>query len=371
MIAKLGLLAALLCSPILMAQKNSVEMESAEAKVRVTAQMLAAQYDTETGLFRGTGWWNSANGMTALADASRALRTQEFDSLFANTLIKAQTRFPLFRNEFYDDEGWWALAWIDIFELRHDARYLQMAESIFADMTGGWSDTCGGGIWWKKDKHYKNAIANELFLSVAAHLARVTSGKDRVRYLEWAQKEWNWFRASGMINDDSLINDGLNASCQNNHGTTWTYNQGVVLDGLATLSRSRRDLSIVKEARALSEAAMTRMTDTEGILHDVCEPKCNEDGVQFKGILARDLAVLFEGERSPVISHFLERNAVSVWNKARTPEGHFSTVWSGPPTDDSTGALISALDVLTAALRAGPPQVAKMGGGYKESGSSR
>jgi len=369
MIVKLGLFAVLLFPSALLAENHLVEGKSPDAKVRIVAQMLAAQYDVETGLFRGTGWWNSANGMTALADASRALETQEFDPIFANTLTKAQSRFPLFRNEFYDDEGWWALAWIDIFELRHDARYLQMAESIFADMTGGWSDTCGGGIWWKKDKHYKNAIANELFLSVAAHLARVTTGKDRVHYLEWAQKEWSWFQASGMINDDSLINDGLNASCQNNHGTTWTYNQGVILDGLVTFNSSRREPSTLKNARATSHAAMTRMVDADGILHDVCEPKCNEDRVQFKGILARDLAVFFEGESSPVISHFLERNAESVWNKARTSEGHFSTVWSGPPADDNTGALISALDVLTGALRVSHPHGTNKDG-YKGSSSS-
>jgi len=45
-------------------------------------------------------------------------------------------------------------------------------------------------------------------------------------------KEWEWFKASGMINPSGLINDGLtisstNASeCYNNNQTTWSYNQG-------------------------------------------------------------------------------------------------------------------------------------------------
>ena len=32
-----------------------------------------------------------------------------------------------------------------------------------------------------------------------------------------------------------LVNDGLTAGCANNGGTTWTYNQGVILGGLAAL----------------------------------------------------------------------------------------------------------------------------------------
>ena len=79
--------------------------------------------------------------------------------------------------------------------------YLAMAQSIFADMAGGWDETCGGGIWWSKDRKYKNAIANELFLSVATHL--VNRVKD-VKYGEWAEKEWRWFKASGMINEEQL-----------------------------------------------------------------------------------------------------------------------------------------------------------------------
>jgi predicted alpha-1,6-mannanase (GH76 family) len=194
------------------------------------------------------GWWNSANAITVLADYSRIADSKQYDGVFASTFTAAQRKNPGFLNKFYDDEGWWALAWIDVYDQTGNARYLGIAESIFTDMAGGWSDTCGGGIWWSKDRKYKNAIANELFLSVAAHLANRTADASRREYLNWANKEWAWFRVSGMINSSHLINDGLDnrgsettaTACTNNGGTVWSYNQGVILGGLTSCPRQIR-----------------------------------------------------------------------------------------------------------------------------------
>jgi hypothetical protein len=176
---------------------------------------------------------------------------------------KEMTGFPGFLNKYYDDEGWWALAWIDAYDLTHERRYLAMAQSIFDDMAGGWDETCGGGIWWSKDRKYKNAIANELFLSVAAHLANRAG--ERARFDAWAAKEWRWFRGSGMINGENVINDGLRidaatGACTNNGKTVWTYNQGVVLGGLAEWSKAGH-ADAIEEAKRIADAALAHLTD--------------------------------------------------------------------------------------------------------------
>ena len=85
-----------------------------------------------------------------------------------------------------DDEGWWALAWMDAYDLTGNQAYLTMAQTIFADMATQWdTSTCGGGVWWSKDltnSAYKNAITNEIFLKLAAGLAnRTTEGMDLVQ----------------------------------------------------------------------------------------------------------------------------------------------------------------------------------------------
>lgn len=41
-----------------------------------------------------------------------------------------------FLNNYYDDEGWWALAWIAAYDGTGNAQYLNMSQQIFADMSG-------------------------------------------------------------------------------------------------------------------------------------------------------------------------------------------------------------------------------------------
>ncbi len=322
-------------------------------RAKAAATALVGLYDRDTGLFRTTGWWNSANAITALADEARLTGDRSVRGVLKNTLRQAPHKFPHFLNEFYDDEGWWALAWIDSYDLTGKKQYLRASETIFADMTGGWSDSCGGGIWWKKNSHYKNAIANELFLAVAGELALRTHGKQQSQALDWAKREWAWFSQSGMINAEGLVNDGLridpDGSCHNNGRTTWSYNQGVVLGGLAALNRSVNDPELLTRANHIASAAIEHLTDRNGILHDVCEPNCGADGVQFKGIFVRNLAHLQAAAPQTAYVEFLNKNAETLWSDARTPENRFSTVWSGPPVAGNAGAQASALDLLNAA----------------------
>jgi predicted alpha-1,6-mannanase (GH76 family) len=320
-------------------------------------QTLQTWYTPATGLYQTTGWWNSANAITVLVDYARVSGSMQYNSVFANTFTAAQKTNPGFLNKYYDDEGWWALAWIDAYDLTHDKNYLSMAESIFADMAGAWDDSCGGGIWWSKDRKYKNAIANELFLSVAAHLANRTSGSTRRQYLDWSNREWKWFQASTMINGKNLINDGLGnrrdqtagANCANNGRTTWSYNQGVVLGGLAELSKANHDPSLPKAAQKVATAAITLLIDGNGILHDSCEPKCGADGVQFKGIFVRNLVLLDKTHPQPAYRAFINSNAEAIWKDSQGPNYQLGQVWSGPFDAGNAAIQSSALDALVGA----------------------
>ena len=116
------------------------------------------------------------------------------DSPHLDTPIPNKLPYTNFLNNFHDDDGWWALTWIKAYDLTRDPKYLNMAVTIFGDMAvgeGGWEDTfAGGGIYWARNKEgpdgnppapYKNAIANELLMAVAARLhLRKAGGATRV-----------------------------------------------------------------------------------------------------------------------------------------------------------------------------------------------
>jgi predicted alpha-1,6-mannanase (GH76 family) len=317
-------------------------------------EQLQQWYVPATGLYQApTGWWNAANAMTVLANYSRATGSKRYRPAMKNTLENASRSKGTtnFINEYDDDEGWWALAWIDAYDLTHSSAYLKMAESIFANMSSEWdTTTCGGGIWWKKPAEYKNAIANELFLSVAASLANRTRGKKAEFYRSWADKEWAWFKASGMINGDHLVNDGLTSTdpkaCVNNAGKTWSYNQGVILGGLVELSKADKDATLMDQAKAIADATMQGLTK-DGVLVDSIVS--GEDAPQFKGIFIRNLMALHKAAPDAKYKAFAQANAESIWKNDQGASHEFGANWQGPFDSGDATRQTSALDALIAA----------------------
>ena len=322
-------------------------------------QALQQWYSQDSGLYAApSGWWNSANAITVLVNYSRASGSTQYLSVIANTFNNASkaNHTTNFINNYDDDEGWWTLAWVDAYDLTGNQAYLAMAETIFANISTEWNTgTCGGGVWWSKSGGgtYKNAIANELFLAVAASLAnRVSNPAQKAQYLTWAQREWKWFKASGMINGRSLINDGLTSTnpnaCTNNGSTTWTYNQGVLLGGLVELYKADQDPTLLPQAQAIANAAIANLT-LNGVL--VESSVSGNDAPQFKGIFVRNLMTLYEAAPVAQYKIFIDANASSIWTQDQGPNYEFGATWQGPFDSGDAIRQISALDTIVAALQ--------------------
>jgi predicted alpha-1,6-mannanase (GH76 family) len=305
-------------------------------------------YSPVTGQWTTTGWWNAANALTAVISYTRHTGDRSYLGVIETTFSAAQRRHAGFTNTFFDDNGWWALAWVAAYDLTGDGRYLAAAQAIFTRNLDGWDGTCGGGLWWNEDRRYKNAITNELFLTLAALLSqRVPAHRE---YRDWALRAWEWLRASGMIGPDGLVNDGLTRSCANNGSTTWTYNQGVILGGLAALHEITGDQAFLREGEVIADATLRTLTSPRGILAEPCEPSgCDGDQTQFKGIFVRYLHEFLRHSGRPEYRAFILANAESVAANAGNPAGQFGLRWAGPFDRADASRQSSAVEVLVAA----------------------
>jgi predicted alpha-1,6-mannanase (GH76 family) len=318
-----------------------------------TAVSVLQQWYNSSGLWDTTGWWNAANCVDALEAAIVLNNGGPYLGVISNTF--SFNSAGNFLNNYYDDEGWWAEAWIRAYDVSGNVQYLNMAKTIFNDMTNGWGNSCGGGLWWNKSQTYKNAIPNELFLLVASRLHQRTPGDTGVgSYLLWATNEWSWFKSSGMLNGQSLINDGLTTNCLNNGQTTWTYNQGVLLGGLTELYKATGDTNYLDQAEAIANAALKHLTSAN-VLQEPCETQggCGGGDVpQFKGIFVRNLACLYDVDHRSNYFGFLFTNAHSVWFNDRNTSNQLGLKWTG--TFDSADAARQSSAIMAVSAPAAP-----------------
>ena len=320
---------------------------------RGAATALMGLYDRRTGLWRSTGWWNSANALTSLIDYMRATGDRRYLWVVANTFDRNRTvKDGDFVNKYLDDTGWWALAWIRAYDLTHQRRYLRTARIDVDDMWQHHDNACGGGVWWRTDHKYKNAITNELFIKAAAELHTRMPGD--TAYLRKSLTTWRWFRGSGLINAQGLVNDGLDAdSCRNNGGTTWTYNQGVVLGALVDLARATHRQRYLRQAATLADASTGAAgLHVDGVLTEPCEATdCGADGPSFKGAFVRNLGELAEATSSKTYRSYLRRQAVEAHDCDRAKGDRYGVHWAGPVRPTTSATQQSALDLMLAALR--------------------
>ncbi|MHB1701378.1 MAG: glycoside hydrolase family 76 protein [Acidobacteriaceae bacterium] len=352
------------------AASSDDETGSPGRRAGVAAAAAQRFYHPATGLFctpSGNCWWWSANELTALIDYSRQMKSTGALADIATTYTAARYLGPQkgaigpFLDTWNDDDGWWGLAWVDaydyakIYDPPHAGRYLTLAENIFDYMAGQWDATsCGGGLWQnQKPSHTKDAIANELFLSLAASLYRRDANPT---YRDWALREWTWFSATAMVNSNHLVVDHLApptsthpAPCTPQGDRFWTYNQGVILGGLTNLYQIIRTTHPELARIALAEAnkiadcvtdkncggntAISKfpLIDSRGILTEACgtNPCTYAPSYQFKGAFIRNLAQL--NEITGKYTGFLAANALSVWTEDRNSNNLFGFYWDTPP----------------------------------------
>jgi len=298
-------------------------------------------YDPWTAYWQWS-WWNSAVALTTVIDWMKQTGRRDYLWIVNHTFEVNRVAFPPgarssdaidghFISRAVDDAAWWGLAWVRAYDLTGDATYLNEAVIIANYVAGFWDSTCGGGVWWNRERTYKNAVTNGLYIRLTASLHNRIAGDSA--WLGKARTGWQWFTASGMINSSHLVNDGLTDTCVNNGQPVWTYNQGLAIGAAVELWRATGDAALLATARRLADAGTTSPAlVTNGVLTEICDvptPSCDDNGKQFKGIFMRYLADLNDVTGGAYLT-FARTQADAVWSN-RDSLNRLGQRWSGGP----------------------------------------
>lgn len=244
------------------------------------------------------------------------------------------------------------MAWIKVYDLTEDSRYLSAAEDIFGDLKTGLGATCGGQ-WWDKDHTSSNTINNALFLSVAASLANRVGNDKQAEYRDAATSQVDWLLSKGLDNSNNTFVDGLSLDDCSPEGDVFTYNQGAMIGGLVEVNKLTGNSSYLDKAAEIAQGAMDHLT-SDGILTELSiYPDADQTAAQFKGVFVRNLVSLQSARPNSDYIGFLQNNADALWAQDRidagSNEGQLGSAWQGPVTSVSAASQSSALDCLVAA----------------------
>ena len=208
----------------------------------------------------------------------------------------------------FDDNGWWGLAFINAYKATGAHRYLRDAERALRYIaTVGW-DPQGGGIWWNTDHPYKagEALASGTLLATLLYQQTHSAFAlgQALKYLAWANTS-GFSAAEGLYagsNLDPTPIDYIEAPL--------IYAQAL----LCTLTTTPPDC---ERASQLQAVALERF----GYLLDFSP--------QYDAIYLQWMLALYSLQNDPVLYALAVDNAHDAQTRALNSEGLYLLSWDG------------------------------------------
>ena len=236
-------------------------------------------------------------------------------------------------NVFFDDNGWWGLAFFDAYAATHNRRFLRDAVRAFRFIeVAGWAKK-GGGVWWDTDHRRKTAepLAAEALLG--AELYRATHNR---HYLRVALRMINWANRKSFNRQRGLY--------QRNEtdDTVMNYVQGMMIGAHSVLCATLKKKAYCNRARRLAAAALRAFPLT---YHWSTET----DAIYLRGLLT--LYSVDHDRRWYRIADYWAQKAVA---NGRDSRGIFSRRWDGAAADKTRLLIPGGTLMLLSAVAAAP-----------------
>lgn len=282
-------------------------------------------------------YWPQAHGLDVLIDAYERTGDVSYKNYFDQWFEGVKkNNGNTFRNDFYDDMEWNALAILRAYKATGDVKYKDAALEIWEYIKLGWNENAGGGITWKKGMEYsKNACSNGPAAILAARLYQEFGDEQNK---EWAVKIYNWLKSTLVNTSNGMVYDNINSlTGEINKSWIFTYNQGTYIGSAVELHKIFNEKSYLNDAVLAANYTISSLVN-----NSILKSEGTGDGGLFKGIFIRYFTDLIQQERLDAADKrryilFMRHNAETLWNEGTTmPAVFFGPNWRQKP-GTSTG----------------------------------
>jgi hypothetical protein len=206
----------------------------------------------------------------------------------------------------FDDNGWWGIAFVDAYRATGDKRSLKDAAGALDFIaTRGWAKK-GGGVWWETTNSRK---AGEALASGSALAAMLYEQTGKASYLKTARKFLNWADAH-FIGQNGLYRRTENDS------TPMGYVEGPMIGAHEILCRRAGDANACNRAETLADASLKRFG--QFVNH----------APQFDTIYLRWMLELYQRDHDPRWYALARDNGLRVL-RTRNSRGLYQRAWDG------------------------------------------
>ena len=357
----------------------------------INIYMLSKKPNGEMG---GIGWWQTANGYTAMAlhdlwSSGPGDSTPNYDTL-STAIRQCEANHKDLVNPFNDDMLWWAMLCLHMFMFQNDEWFLDQARGIWRHVRRSvcrkgevffQGKDMEGAVFWttRPGEEQINAITTGLFAELSARLALLAKWESREldvafeEYIEEARCSLGWILRCRYRPHEGLVLDNIKLKQGKVNDWIFTYNTGVALGVCALLFEATGEDEYMVLARHMAIKAMTRTgpkgwVEDDGILtekqaygrgtHNPWKPN---DAVGFKAVLIRQLCTLYGviarmrywDQQTLLLRNTIEKfiniNFRSQLERNTNGKGQYGPWWAGPFECPTSHAQMAVLDVMAAA----------------------
>jgi hypothetical protein len=207
----------------------------------------------------------------------------------------------------FDDNGWWGIAFVNAYRATHEGRYLKdAARALRFSSTRGWAR--GGGLWWDTGHTRK---AGEALASNSALAAMLYEATRKRSYLKLARRFIAWGDAHLRSSTPGLYARSDSSS------VPMGYVQGPMIGAHLVICRAARDSKACERAEEIAQASLDRFG--ADLNH----------GPQYDAIYLRWMLELSARDGDSRWYALAYRNARRALDNARDGRGVFTRAWDG------------------------------------------